>query len=138
MTRNDRVVDMSKKYNVAVVGATGLVGETMISILEERKFPVDELHLLASSRSAGETLKFGKRKITVRGLSTFDFKGVDIGLVSAGGSVSGGRVEGVGSAALAGSFAEGGEVFVVELRECGDFVGVGFAGEAEFEEQAQA
>ena len=79
---------MSKKYNVAVVGATGLVGETMISILEERNFPVDKLHLLASSRSAGKTLKFGKQKITVQDLSTFDFKGVDIGLFSAGGSVS--------------------------------------------------
>jgi aspartate-semialdehyde dehydrogenase len=79
---------MSKKYNVAVVGATGLVGETMLSILEERKFPVDELHLLASSRSAGETLKFGARRITVQDLANFDFKGVDIGLFSAGGSVS--------------------------------------------------
>jgi aspartate-semialdehyde dehydrogenase len=88
MTSNNRVVGMSKKYNVAVVGATGLVGETMMSILEERNFPVGDIHLLASSRSAGETLKFGKRKVTVRDLSTFDFKGVDIGLFSAGGSVS--------------------------------------------------
>lgn len=79
---------MSEKFNVAVVGATGLVGETMISVLEERKFPVDELHLLASSRTAGKVVKFGNKRVTVQDLATFDFKGVDIGLFSAGSSVS--------------------------------------------------
>jgi len=80
---------MSKTYNVAVVGATGLVGETMIKILEQRKFPVGDLHLLASSRSAGETIKFGRRKIQVGDLAEFDFADTQIGLFSAGGSVSG-------------------------------------------------
>lgn len=83
-----RRVDMSKTYNVAVVGATGLVGETMISVLEERKFPVNELTLLASSRSAGEVVKFGTRRVTVQDLENFDFAGIDIALFSAGGSVS--------------------------------------------------
>jgi len=79
---------MSEKFNVAVVGATGLVGEAMISILEERKFPVDELHLLASSRSAGKVVMFGTKRIIVQDLADFDFKGVDIALFSAGSGVS--------------------------------------------------
>jgi len=80
---------MSKTYDVAVVGATGLVGETMISVLEQRKFPVGELHLLASSRSAGQTMTFRNKKVRVKDLAEFDFTGVQIGLFSAGGSVSG-------------------------------------------------
>jgi len=57
---------MSEKFNVAVVGATGLVGEAMISILEERKFPMDEIQLLASSRSAGKVVMFGTKRILVQ------------------------------------------------------------------------
>ena len=79
---------MSKEMNVAVVGATGLVGRTMIEILAERKFPVAELHALASERSEGEQIEFGKRKVRVKVLDKFDFAGVDIALFSAGGSVS--------------------------------------------------
>jgi len=79
---------MSKQYNVAVVGATGAVGEVMLSILAERNFPVGEIHALASSRSAGSTVMFGNRRITVEDLSEFDFTGTDIGLFSAGGSIS--------------------------------------------------
>lgn len=79
---------MSKKYNVAIVGATGAVGETLISILEERKFPVDQLFPLASSRSAGKTIKFNGEKVTILDLETFDFNQADIGLFSAGGSIS--------------------------------------------------
>ena len=79
---------MTKKYNVAVVGATGAVGETMISILEQRKFPVDKLFPLASSRSAGSKVQFNGKNITVQDLATFDFSQVQIGLFSAGGSVS--------------------------------------------------
>jgi aspartate-semialdehyde dehydrogenase len=79
---------MSKQVNVAVVGATGAVGETMISILEERNFPVKELYLLASSRSAGTRIPFRGKNIVVQNLDEFDFTGVDIGLFSAGASVS--------------------------------------------------
>ncbi|MCB1568061.1 MAG: aspartate-semialdehyde dehydrogenase, partial [Xanthomonadales bacterium] len=77
-----------KQYTVAVVGATGAVGETMLSILAERKFPVGKLVALASERSAGSTVEFGNRKVTVQDLATFDPTGVDIALFSAGGSTS--------------------------------------------------
>ena len=79
---------MSKAFNVAVVGATGAVGEVMLSILAQRKFPVGELVALASERSAGEKVLFGNREIVVRDLATFDPVGVDIALFSAGGSIS--------------------------------------------------
>ncbi len=79
---------MSKKFNIAVVGATGTVGETMLSILQERDFPVENLYALASSRSAGSTIRFNGKTIVVEELENFDFKGVDIGLFSPGASVS--------------------------------------------------
>jgi len=77
-----------QQYNVAVVGATGAVGEVMLSILAERSFPIGEIHALASSRSAGSSVMFGNRRLTVQNLAEFDFSGVDIGLFSAGGSIS--------------------------------------------------
>ena len=79
---------MTQTYTVAVVGATGAVGEVMLSILHERKFPIKELIPLASERSAGEKIEFGNQKLVVRDLATFDPKGVDIALFSAGGSIS--------------------------------------------------
>jgi len=79
---------MADKYDVAVVGATGAVGETMISILEERNFPVGALYLLASSRSAGKTVMFNGSSVRVTDLAEFDFSQVQIGLFSAGGSIS--------------------------------------------------
>ena len=79
---------MSKAVNVAVVGATGAVGEAMLEILAERKFPVDTLYALASERSAGETLMFNGKAVMVENLAEFDFSKVDIALFSAGGSVS--------------------------------------------------
>jgi aspartate-semialdehyde dehydrogenase len=81
---------MSKKshYKVAMVGATGAVGETLISILIEREFPVGEFVALASARSAGEKISFGAREIEVQDLSKYDFAGVDIAFFSAGASVS--------------------------------------------------
>jgi len=79
---------VKEKYDVAVVGATGLVGETMIEILEQRKFPVGTLHALASERSVGKTVEFRGRHVKVRNLADFDFAGTDIALFSAGGSVS--------------------------------------------------
>ena len=74
--------------NVAVVGATGAVGETMLKVLAERKFPIGQLHVLASERSAGEKIEFGGKTIVVQDLAKFDPTGVDIALFSAGGSVS--------------------------------------------------
>lgn len=77
-----------KTYNVAVVGATGAVGETLISILEERNFPVGQLFPLASERSAGTKVMFRGKPVTVQNLADFDFSQVQIGLFSAGGSIS--------------------------------------------------
>jgi aspartate-semialdehyde dehydrogenase len=76
------------KLKVAVVGATGAVGEMMLSVLAERKFPVGELVALASERSAGGEVAFGDDEVMVRDLATFDPAGVDIALFSAGGDVS--------------------------------------------------
>ena len=79
---------MSKQVNVAIVGATGAVGETMLKILAERNFPVGKLHVLASERSAGGEVHYGAKSLIVQDLATFDPLGVDIALFSAGGSVS--------------------------------------------------
>src|SRR5690606_33588041 len=77
-----------KQFKVAIVGATGAVGETMLAVLAERRFPVSELVALASERSAGGEVAFGDTSVVVRDLATFDPTGVDIALFSAGGSVS--------------------------------------------------
>ena len=79
---------MSRKWNVAVLGATGLVGQTMLSILEERQFPVDKLYPLASARSVGKTVKFNGAEVPVLDVETFDFSKAQVGLFSAGASVS--------------------------------------------------
>jgi len=71
-------------YRVAVVGATGNVGREMLNILAERKFPVSEVIALASSRSQGQELSFGDKRIKVQNLEHFDFTGVDFALMSAG------------------------------------------------------
>src|SRR4029079_15507994 len=86
--KNKNTMSERESVTVAVVGATGAVGEVMLSILNERKFPAKEIIPLASARSAGGKVDFGNQKITVRDLATFDPKGVDIALFSAGGSVS--------------------------------------------------
>jgi len=77
-----------EKYTVAIVGATGAVGEQMRGVLEEREFPVGELILLASERSAGQFLEFHGRQRRVEILHDDSFTNVDIALFSAGGSVS--------------------------------------------------
>ena len=77
-----------KTYNVAIVGATGAVGEVLLELLEERNFPVENLYLLASERSAGTSLSFKGKRIIVQNLAEFDFSQADIGLFSAGGSIS--------------------------------------------------
>jgi len=79
---------MSKQYDVCILGATGAVGEAMLSILEQRKFPVRNLYPLASSRSAGSTVTFNGKELTVIDVDDFDFSKAQIGLFSAGGSVS--------------------------------------------------
>jgi len=79
---------MKDALNVAVVGATGMVGETMLEILAERKFPIAKLHPLASERSLGKTVNFGGRPVPCEVLDEHDFSTTDIALFSAGGSVS--------------------------------------------------
>ena len=79
---------MSKQVNVAVVGATGVVGEVMLAILAERRFPAGKVHALASNRSAGSQVKFGDAWLTVEDLAEFDFSRTQIGLFSPGAAVS--------------------------------------------------
>jgi aspartate-semialdehyde dehydrogenase len=77
-----------EKVNVAVVGATGAVGEAMLAILAERKFPADRVFALASERSAGKRVEFGDKQLVVQDLADFDFSQTPIGLFSAGASIS--------------------------------------------------
>ena len=79
---------MSRKLNVAVVGATGAVGEAMLSILEQRNFPVNAIYPLASARSVGKVVSFNGKSVRVGDLAEFDFSKADYALFSAGGSVS--------------------------------------------------
>ena len=81
-------MNKKEKYEVAVVGATGAVGRRMLTTLEERNFPVANLMALASARSAGQTLAFRGQAIKVKELQEDSFKGIDIALFSAGGSIS--------------------------------------------------
>ncbi len=79
---------MTKKYDVAVVGATGAVGEVMLAMLAQRQFPVGQVYALASARSVGKKVAYGDQQIEVQDLAAFDFSKVQIGLFSAGASVS--------------------------------------------------
>lgn len=79
---------MTQTYNVAILGATGMVGEALLSVLEQRDFPINKLYLLGSERSAGTQVEFAGKKLTVLDAATFDFSQAQIGLFSAGGSVS--------------------------------------------------
>ncbi len=79
---------MGKSFNVAVAGATGAVGNQMISCLEKRGFPIDNIKLLATRRSAGRKLRFNSEEIPVEELTETSFRGVDIGIFSAGGATS--------------------------------------------------
>jgi aspartate-semialdehyde dehydrogenase len=85
---NQSAADNKRLFNVAIVGATGAVGETLLEVLEERDFPIAKLYLLASERSAGSTKKFKGKTIRVENLADFDFAKVQIGFFSAGGSIS--------------------------------------------------
>ena len=77
-----------KKYNVALIGATGMVGESLISILQEREFPVNQLYPLASKRSLGKQVEFNSQSIEVIDLEEFNFNGIDFCFFSAGSKVS--------------------------------------------------
>jgi len=79
---------VSKRWNVAVLGATGLVGEMMLTVLEERNFPVQELFPLASDRSLGKSVQFRGREMPVMDAARFDFSRAQLGLFSAGGEAS--------------------------------------------------
>lgn len=80
---------MSKKYNVAVVGATGLVGQTFLKVLKERKFPVENLYLYASARSAGKIINWNGKDYTVIELKDENIReDIDVALFSAGGGTS--------------------------------------------------
>jgi len=79
---------MTERFDVAVVGATGVVGEAILNILAERKFPLGKVHALASERSVGKTVDFGNRTLDVCDLAEFDFSQVAIALFSAGAAVS--------------------------------------------------
>ncbi|MBA2709410.1 MAG: aspartate-semialdehyde dehydrogenase [Tatlockia sp.] len=79
---------MNRRLNIAIVGATGAVGEALLAVLQERDFPVDKIYPLASSRSVGKTVFFNNKQIEVLDLASFDFSKVDIALFSAGGAVS--------------------------------------------------
>lgn len=78
----------NRRWRIAILGATGLVGETMIKVLEERKFPVSDFYPLASNRSLGKDVSFNGRRYPVIEVDDFDFSRADIGLFSAGGDVS--------------------------------------------------
>jgi len=79
---------MSQKYNIAVVGATGAVGNEIIQILEQRDFPIDNLYLLASTKSKGKKIEFKGEELIVEDLAEFDFSKAHIGLFSPGGKIS--------------------------------------------------
>lgn len=77
-----------KGYRIAIVGATGLVGQEFIKILEQRQFPISDIHLYASDRSAGKKLRFNGRDVPVKEMANDSFKGVDIAFFSAGADIS--------------------------------------------------
>ena len=79
---------MSEKYRIAIAGATGAVGVELLRCLEERRFPVSELHLLASARSRGKKMAFNGRDIEVQELTEGSFANIDIAFFSAGGTIS--------------------------------------------------
>src|SRR5690625_1025619 len=75
-------------YNVAIVGATGAVGQNILNLLEKRQFPIDELRLLSSKRSAGTKITFRDREVTVHEATKEQFDNIDIAFFSAGGAIS--------------------------------------------------
>ena len=79
---------MTPSFDIAVVGATGTVGETIVQMLEEREFPVGKLHLLASSESDGQSVPFRGKNVRVRDVDAFDFSSVQLAFFAAGPAVT--------------------------------------------------
>ena len=79
---------MSQQFNIAILGATGAVGETILEVLKDREFPVGDLYLLASERSEGKSYRFNGKTISVQNVEDFDWSQVHIAMFSAGGSLS--------------------------------------------------
>ena len=79
---------MTQTYDIAIVGATGLVGEAFIELLQKRQFPIGKLYLLASERSAGRQIQFGETYLKVKNLTDFDFSKTQMAFFSAGSKVS--------------------------------------------------
>ena len=79
---------MTQSFDIAVIGATGTVGETIVQILEERDFPVGNLHLLASSESAGSSVPFRGKNVRVREVDEFDFSKAKLAFFAAGAAVT--------------------------------------------------
>src|SRR3954454_11852405 len=86
--KRERRRSFSMGLKIAVIGATGNVGREMLTVLEERAFPADEVVAIASRRSQGTEVSFGDRVLKVQALENYDFRGTDIALMSAGGVVS--------------------------------------------------
>tara|TARA_Y100000590_G_scaffold169037_1_gene193505 strand:+ start:192111 stop:193136 length:1026 start_codon:yes stop_codon:yes gene_type:complete len=82
------VLNKKKKYNIAVIGATGLVGNSLLEILFARKFPIHQLHAVASNKSIGTKVKFGETLVETQSIESFDFNNIDIAFFSAGSDVS--------------------------------------------------
>jgi aspartate-semialdehyde dehydrogenase len=82
------ILNMERKPNIAVVGASGAVGEVMLSILAERGYRTNHISALASERSMGDEVEFGNAQLTIENLAEFDFSKTDYALFSAGGSIS--------------------------------------------------
>lgn len=81
-------IDMDRKYNVAIVGATGNTGRKVLEVLAERKFPVNEVLAIASERSIGKSVSFGEKDLSVRVIDSVDFSDIDICFMCAGGRIS--------------------------------------------------
>ena len=82
------MLNKKQKYNVAVVGATGIVGESLLKILHSRKFPISDIIPIASKKSEGNKVKFGDELLTVQSIKGFSFDEIDIAFFSAGSEVS--------------------------------------------------
>ena len=79
--------------NVAIIGATGNVGRKMLEVLEQKKLPIDQLYLVASTRSAGQKISFNGKDCEVQNLATYDFSKAEITFFAAGGKISAQYVE---------------------------------------------
>ena len=82
------MLNKKEKYSIAIVGATGIVGESLLSILDSRNFPISSIAAIASEKSKNSKVKFGSQLITVESINNFNFKETDIAFFSAGSDIS--------------------------------------------------